>query len=352
MTNSRSSEFDVLRTIIILNAAIIHFHYKFGLSLFALPVGFIQAHILNVGTFFFFTSGYMACKIYAPRFQKNKIQVSIKLIKKGAEIFIVYILYVLLMHLANGRDIPEDLYSLIYEHGFFTKVLFPFSILFIISPILIRICLYRKALIYFLLLSSLVSAAMLGNFIPTSVVNSQLVGVTLGIGERAVFYSFYSVIVTWLLGYLVASVENEKNKLTENSTSLERRVVYISLFILVAHILQVVAFDSYRDIIDMPVIAPIVGSIMAVIFLSFTRQLLSISSAATILTQERFLLIGKNSLVFYISSNAILGLLRLPTETNLLLKLQMFGCLVITSYYISKWSFYSKAYKQAFETAD
>ena len=84
MNNRRKEEFDILRTLIIISAIILHYSNRFDLGILDFPFRFVQKQIFNVGSFFFFTAGYMAHQIYLVRFQNDAVKTIISVFENIA----------------------------------------------------------------------------------------------------------------------------------------------------------------------------------------------------------------------------------------------------------------------------
>ena len=341
MKNNRKEEFDVLRTLIIISAIVLHYNSRFGLGILAFPSIFVQKQIFNVGSFFFFTSGYMAHQIYLVKFQNNGVKTTLKIWKKGLEIFLLYIGYINFMRLSIGASIPTNLYDFIYDHKFYTKVLFTFAILYLVSPILIA--LYSRAKYLFLLLIFLLFSIYSFWFyfpISATLINSEIVGIFLGMGNKQVYYPFIPAIITYGLGFLVAAFEQQ---LIFKAYQL-KILSWVSLSILVLHSLLIKSSTAYKYTMNLQLIELLATSIFIFLSLILTRRLLLLKTVKSILNKKAVILVGTKSLTFYITSNMILGFLSFPPDSIMLGKIIVFLLLFLLTYLITAWHFYSDYY--------
>lgn len=70
---SRNIEFDLLRSIIITSAIVLHFYNSYSLYIIVYSFQVINSQLFNVGNFFFFTAGYMGHSVYYKQ-HKNVIK--------------------------------------------------------------------------------------------------------------------------------------------------------------------------------------------------------------------------------------------------------------------------------------
>jgi hypothetical protein len=123
-----------LRAAIIVSALALHFDTRFGLGDLAEPFRFIQRNIFSVGGFFFFTAGFMACRVYLPRFRGEPVRTGAHLLRKGTVLLAVYVSYVCLLRLATATPFPKGLVGFLLDHPFFVKVLLTFGLLYLLMP--------------------------------------------------------------------------------------------------------------------------------------------------------------------------------------------------------------------------
>ena len=137
MDQKRFAEIDLLRTVIIISAFILHYDLRIGLGVMVTPSLFISRYIFTVGGFFFFVAGYMARNVYLPRFAKDPTETSRRIFFKGLKILLIYLSYVLLMRVVTGATIPDNLIAFIFDHNLTMKILFTFSFLFMLTPLIL-----------------------------------------------------------------------------------------------------------------------------------------------------------------------------------------------------------------------
>ena len=338
MKTNRREEFDVLRALMIISAIILHFNNKFDLGSLALPSIFVQKQLFNVGSFFFFASGYMACKIYLPKFQKGNKKTATKIFKKSLEILFTYVGYITFMRLATGNLIPLHLYSFLFEHKFFTLVLFTFSVIFLISPSIIMIYERSKSLfLSFIFLLLGFYTFVIYAPIPENLMNSELTGILFGVGIKHLYYPIIPALIIYCLGFLIASYDGGARCQDRRSNAL----IWSSFLLLVIHSALCILSEYYRTIVHIKLLAPLVTSILIFISLLLIRYLLEIKKIRHALTKSEFILIGQKTLTFYVTSNMILSFLSLSEHNNILIKIVMFGCLFWLTYLVTKWSFYT-----------
>ncbi|MBI4707806.1 MAG: hypothetical protein HY761_07785 [Candidatus Omnitrophica bacterium] len=209
----RDIAFDLLRAIIIFSALILHYDTNFHISIFAKPSRIFQAYIFTIGGFFFFTTGYMARKIYLKRFLQRPKQVSKKIFFKGFSILILYLVYVFLMHILTETKIPKSLITFIFDHKFFTKILFTFSILFMLTPIILFLYTRTpKLIIAMLALITLLVIIYDQNWI---IPHSLKV---IFFDRNLFLYSLFPSLVVYAGGFITA---NWESKISKSSASLK-----------------------------------------------------------------------------------------------------------------------------------
>ncbi|WP_019507866.1 acyltransferase family protein [Pleurocapsa sp. PCC 7319] len=343
MNNRRKEEFDVLRALIIISAIILHFSNRFDLGILEFPSRFVQKQIFNVGSFFFFTAGYMAYKIYLVRFQNNAVKTTIKLLRKGLEILLVYIGYVTFLRLSTGASIPTDLYDFIYGHEFYTKVLVTFSAIYIVSPVIIALY-WKSKQLCFLLISLIFSIYCVLLYVPSpeTIIHSEIVGTFWGLGNKQISYPILPAIIIYFIGFYISSIEQQ----LISNTSQSRILSWASLPILVLHALFVASSDTYKATMNLEPIDLLTTSIFIFLSLIFMRRLLSLKIANSILTKKAIILIGSKTLTFYLTSNLILNFLTFPKESIMAGKIVVFLLLFALTYLVTAWNFYSDYYRK------
>ena len=329
MVKNRKIDFDVLRSIVILSAFILHYNGNIQIGLLSSPSHFVQTRIFSVGGFFFFTAGYMAYKIYLPKFIENPNGVSWKLLKKGVMIIVIYLSYVLFMHIFTGTIIPENATSFILKHRFYTKVLFTFSILFIITPLILKaVSTHPRITFYLFLLTTGIVIFYNGQWeIPIKYKRIFL--------DRKLFlYPILPSLVVYFFGFGAALFER-KWKLNFSS----RKLIIISISILVVHSALCKFSYTYFKIIGNKQHFVIIESITPFLAIIIINYLLEHDAIRRFLSSEKILCIGVYSLHFYVISNLILGLLQIPNDSSQIFKLLgLFGTGTL-AYIFTYWRF-------------
>lgn len=247
------------------------------------------------------------------------------------------------MRLSRGDSIPIDLYSFIYEHKFYTKVLFTFSILYLVSPIIISLYSRSKYLLP-LLISLLFSIYCIFLYapIPETLINSEMGGVFFGVGDQKVYYPIFPALIIYCIGFLVSCCAQQFSFNTYRAKILS----WLPLSILVLHSLSIISSSTYKSIIGSEPINLLATCVFVSLSLILTRRLLLMERINSILTKKEFILIGTKTLTFYLISNMILGFLNFPREIVWTHKIIVFLLLFSLTYLITAWNFYSDYYSK------
>ena len=337
--NNRMEVFDVIRAIVIISAVIIHFDEKFGLGVLALPSVFVQQRLFDVGSFFFFTSGYMAFKIYLPSMKENWKATTVRLCKKGAEIFALYVAYVVFMRFATGGLIPSDIYQFLFVHEFFNIVLFTFSIIFILSPCFMGLYVQAKPFFSgFTIFLFCIYAYVLHFGLPGQLQDGSVVGIMFGTGAKRLYYPVLPALLTYCLGLIFASFRENK----KYNDMLNVIPAPILLLFLIFYASLIVISKEYGGLIVSRMFFPLTASVLIFIVLLCVERIVQIRKLHFVITNPSFLLLGRNTLVFYVTSNLLLGLMSLSKEGSLVFKSIMFIFMVSLAYLVAQWSYYSR----------
>ena len=335
MTKSRYIHIDLLRTIVIFSAFVIHFGEKMGSGQWTQPSIFVQRNIFTVGGFFFFTAGYMASRVYLPRFQEEKLKTSVHLWKKGFFILILYTAYVLMMHLFTATPLSEDFIRLVYKHAYQTRVLVSFGLLYVLTPMILFfvIRIGKWFLLPLLVLLSIVFIA----YHPSWGLSEALRVVVFD--RRSFLYPMLPTLITFLFGFAIALLE-EKFEIKAYSKTL----VIIALVIILFYI-GLISFPWFKDLLRIRGVYTFVESMTPYLFIVVAGYVMSVEWGKYLFDHPKFLCIGIKSLTFYVVSNMFLGLLQLPPHVPSHYKYLAFFSIIFLTYLFTYWNYNSTLYK-------
>ena len=336
MTKSRYIHFDLLRTIIIFSAFVIHFDEKIGFGQWAEPSIFFQRNVFTVGAFFFFTAGYMATRVYLPRFQGERLKTSVHLWKKGFSILILYAAYVLMMHLFTITPLSENFIRLVYKHGFQTRVLVSFGLLYLLIPAILFFVI--KIGKWFILPLLVLLSILFIAYDPSWGLSEELRVVVFD--RRSFLYPMLSTLITFLFGFAIALLE-EKFETKAYSKTLAIIVLAIILF----YIGSVIGFSWFKNLLRTRGVYTFVESITPYLFIIVAGYVMSTQWGKYLFDRPKILCIGIKSLTFYVVSNMFLGFLRLPPQAPSQYKYLAFFSIIFMTYLFTYWNYNSTLYK-------
>lgn len=328
MAKQRDIDFDLLRSLIIISAAIIHCDSTLNLGLFSMPSRRIQHYIVTVGAFFFFTAGFMARRVYLPRFRQDAAAVSRRVFAKGLRILLIYLGYVAVMHVLTATPLPDSLTGFLYHHAFYTKVLFTFGLLFMVTPLILAIVARAPKVAAVL---TLLGAVIVWAYRPDWPM-PEFIRITFL--DRADFlYPLLPSLLPYAVGFIVAG----HDKLTPSRLPLAvGAVIVLGLFAYV--------FVARR----WPAFNHLVASRQNFTFIeAFTPWLLIIAAKAFTshdgirrrLAAPDILCMGIGSLDFYVISNLLLGLVTVSPASPMWLRLTGTACILTLAYTATRWHF-------------
>lgn len=308
-------------------AYVLHSHHVIGLHFFVTPFRVVQNNIFTVGGFFFFTAGFMARKVYLSRYANDSKSTSIHLVKKGLMVLTLYFSYIFFVHLYTNTPFPDSLMQFIFNHRFFTKVLFTFGILFTVTPVIILLFnSYKKVSIFLLLL---VLASLFAYDAQWNIPDQ----VNVIFFDRDLFlYPIFPALVIYASGFLLAHYE----PYFLNKTSSNKASVCI-LFIFIIHLVSIKINANYEDFVlnkDAFTLIETITPYLAIILMrniSKNAKMIGYSSCAPLTY------IGRSSLCFYLSSNFLLSIVTLHRDNNLFLKIIAFVGIGFLAYIITYW---------------
>ena len=307
---SRDIDFDLMRSLVILSAFVLHYNSKIYLSFLAVPSSFVQNYIFTVGGFFFFTAGYMARKVYLNRYLEKPKEISTKLIKKGLSILILYLVYVFFMHVFTGTALPGAVLAFLFDHPFYTTVLFSFAILFMFTPaILYAVSKYTGVIAFFTIMLVLVVLLYNPNWTAPYAIKKIFL-------DRKLFlYPILPSLLVYFGGYIFAGFEvSLDTKLSSGALAI------VCSALLVIHSIIVFHSDWYRQIIRHKQYFTLFEGVFTCFSLIIVRFILTNDGFKKLISSDRFLCIGIYSLHFYVISNLILGLLSINGESQAIMR--------------------------------
>lgn len=335
----RNREFDISRAVFIIIAIILHYNSRFNLGFIAKPFLFFNSNFFNVGTFFFFTAGYMGHSIYLKKIENNSLGTTFKIVKKGSGILFLYIGFIIFMRLATQSAIPHHPYVFIFRHYFFTKVLFMFSILYILSPILLAI--YSRSKPSFFILIAIIYIIYVFPF-SYDWLSEEWMGVLFRVGSKGIEYCLFSSLISYSIGFLFSIID--KNYISKNSNL--KLFGLASILILVCHYFFMSSYQ-YWPIAHSRGIYILTTSTLPFMCILMVRTLLTSKRIGTFITYTPIMVIGIKTLTFYVVSNMILGFVRYTVEPALSYKLVVFFFLFAITYLFTSWHFYSEIHAKS-----
>ena len=330
MNLNRNTDFDLLRALIIFSAFVLHYNSNIYIGFLAKPSWMVQKYFFTVGGFFFFTAGYMAKKVYLERFLLKPKQISKKLFIKGLTILALYLFYVFIMHIFTETKLPNNLIAFIYDHKFFTKVLFTFSLLFMFTPIILLF--YVKSPKLFII--AVVAIAFLVLFynhqlsIPVSIKK-------MFIDRKLFLYPLIPSLFVYSGGFFFANFDSKYFV-----PSLKITIIIILLFC--THIFSVIYIETYSKLISNRNFFSVCEIVFPCLFLILFRYLISSDNVKKVISSPYVLCIGILSLHFYVISNLMLGLLSITKESEPVEKIIGLVGVASLSYVFTFWRFQSK----------
>jgi hypothetical protein len=330
--SKRDISYDILRSVVIINALILHFDTKFNLSLAAYPFKMVQSCFFTVGAFFFFTAGVMAYAVYVPRFKDNSTGMTIKLILKGLKIYAIYIFYLLIMKIALGIKIEGGVIDFLLRHGLFLKVLFTFGTLYICAPLFIYLVDKTRQSVYFLLILTILTYLVLETGLRGNDDYRMLL-----VDRQQFLYPILPSFIMFFLGMVFCIFEQNNGHTFFAFNSLRKNVFYVFVVVLIL----ICAFNKlYLNHIffENAVFVSFRESIVIVAAVLFTKSLLKYSIRIRgALENWSGLCFGVKSLAAYVTGNILIGLI--TAKFHLLgVKLFILFTIIWITYLVSYWS--------------
>ena len=329
MNQKRYTDIDLLRALIIISAFILHYDLRIGLGEIATPSLFISRYIFTVGGFFFFVAGYMARRVYLPRFATDAKETSTRIFLKGLQILLIYLSYVLLMRIFTGTTIPNNFMGFIYDHKLTMKILFTFSLLFMLTPAILFLAdTYNKTLISMAITMFLFFIFYKSTWPISFEIKKIFIDRTLSI------YPLMPALIIYAFGYVAGIFDKHFiNKLSSAQLST-----------LILSLLGAYALTWHFGFMRNWKCFTIIESITPYLMILLVRQLLSWTSVKKYVLHPNVVRIGINSLAFYVISNILVGLLQLTHHSPVTLKLIAIATTGIIAYVVTYWHSNSSLY--------
>lgn len=306
---SRDSRFDILRALVILNAIAIHFHLEFDLGKLALPSQMLQGGLFSVGGFFFFTGGYMAERVYQPRFQSQPGKLTRRLLQKGGSILGLYGLFLVVMYGLTGLELPATVLETIFQPRFYTEVLLTFGVLFSLIPAILWLRIrYSGAIAILLLVCS-------GLFLIYPTLDSPSLWLDYLCDRTVTLYPLLTALMSFCVGSLCAQWDDR------TQASQKPAFQYGALAFICLHLLILTSSKSYLAIIVEQPFYTFFELGMPYLAIAALSPLLNIPQLNTLLTWPPFLALGIESLLSFMVANGAIVLLPFSPDVAMGLKL-------------------------------
>jgi len=326
MDRERYTDFDLLRALIIVSAFILHYDLKIGAGVLAAPSLFIQRYIFSVGGFFFFIAGYMAKKIYLPAFEKNSKRTSARIFFKGLKILIIYLSYVYLMRVCTSSIVPDTFMAFIYDHRFTMRILFTFSLLFMLTPVILYFASRLHKTLLAMLLGMLLFIIFYNKEWPISFEIKKIF-----IDRTLSMYPLIPALMVYAFGYMAGIVDKQLSKRISN------RGCFIIGAGLICSLWYFGFITNWKTFTFVESITPYLSVLLV-------RELVSWTSVKKYLLHPGVVCVGINSLSFYVISNIFLGLLQLTHNSKCSLRLIAFITTGAIAYLFTYWHNNSSIY--------
>lgn len=341
---NRDVPFDVLRTGIIINSLILHYHTKYNLDAIALPFQFVQYHLFTVGAFFFFTSGYMSDRVYLKKFQTEPKLMSIYLLKKGCLLISIYLVYITLMRFAHSMHLPDTAYQYIFNHPFFLTVLLTFGCLFLVMPIFLW-CLSVSLSAFIVVFIGIFVLNALGiEFVESKGLIRKFI-----LDRQMMNYPLLPSAIIYCFGVFFSRFNKSSFSLFNNKSLLKTCITVLIIYIFIVVTNELTIQNSGIDYIlwyKHRYFSPIRESlILAVSIVIFTNVSEGCPTLKNYFENSKLLVMGRASLTAYVFGNIFLNLL---TPSNLMLeKIILLISVIYVTFLICKWNFGNETFRRA-----
>lgn len=329
MEKKRYADFDLLRALIIISAFILHYDRRIGLDVLATPSLFISRYIFTVGGFFFFVAGYMARKVYLPKFEKDAKKTSTRVFFKGLKILLIFLSYVFLIRVFTCTNIPDNFMAFIYDHTFAMRILFTFSLLFMLTPIILYFASNHNKTFVAMAIAMFTFVFFYNKDWSISFEIKKI------FIDRTLFaYPLIPALVVYAFGYMAGIVDNQfLSKISRMQLSVIS-VVLICAYAILWHFGFIRNWKCFT----------LIESITPYISVLIVRQMRSWAFVKKYIFHPNVLCVGINSLSFYVISNILLMLLHLNHHSPLTPKLISFVAIGAIAYLFTYWHNNSSLY--------
>jgi len=318
---NRDKVFDFLRSVAVFSALIFHYHCKVYLGILVKPFLLIVNYLFTIGGFFFFVSGFMSYRIYYVRFLENPLETSRYLIKKGLFILLVYFVYLVFMYVLTSTQIPSDIVDFLLMHNFFSKVLFTFGVLFLLTPFFLFLYSRFRFFPYFCLF-----LLPLVDFYCQEKMTDKFF---LFIASNPIFgYPLLPSLFVFVSGFLLSMLP----------ARYERAAFFLALaifvFVLVSDDFRTKIFVKDRKYFTF------IESITPFCCAFVLRPVMTLVSRFYFI--DKFLVIGRDSLVFYVLSNMFIVLADIGPEDTRSVRFLGLVFILFLAYLFTYWHFVFK----------
>ncbi len=323
--NKRDLEFDLLRALIIFSALILHYDINVELGVFASPSLLFEKYFFTMGGFFFFTTGYMAQKIYAPRFRSNPLGLSKSLFLKGGGILLMYLAYVYGMHILTAAKLPGSLIAFVYDHRFFTKALFTFSIVIMTLPAFLLAQKIYSGAFWLFLITAAAAIIYYNSGLPVSDTLKKV------LFDRELFlYPFIPSFFVLFAGFLISEFVNKYNPGLNVSAGA-------AILLIAVHVILTMLWEGYADVAFNRNWFTFWEGVTPFLFILIFKKIISVERISKIASSPYVLCIGVYSLHFYFISNLLLGLSSITKKADMPLKIGGFVIILALAYLFTYW---------------
>ncbi|MGB0561507.1 MAG: hypothetical protein ACPGVO_06850 [Spirulinaceae cyanobacterium] len=302
MSASRDPRFDILRSLVILNAIAIHFHLEFDLGKLVLPAYMLQGGLFSVGSFFFFTGGYMAERVYLPRFATQACRLSRRLVQKGLSILGIYLGFLVVMYAITDVALPSQFLPVLFQEQFYTEVLLTFGLLFMLIPGLLWLRSRFVGAIWLLLFGAIAIFAIYPQLPETPLWLDYLCD------RQTTLYPLLTALITFFVGFLCAELDS-RSQLSGQRWLQWGAIVFVTL-----HLLVLVSSKAYLAFILQDPLNTLFGSVTPYLAIAALGPFVQLPRLRAILCWPPFLALGIQSLLTFVLANSLILVLPLSSE--------------------------------------
>lgn len=313
---------DFLRTIIIIYSIFLHLGSKMSLENIFAPFYFVQTNFFTVGAFFIMVSGIMLYNIYLPRYKKDPKITSIKLVKKGVGLFVIYFFYVNILRLINFQEIPFNLREHFFVHPFFAKIIFTFSIIFLLAPLFLFFLKKIKHPNFFLLAP--VVFLLITHFIIKFIPLSDFVATAFFWG-KGFAYPIFPMLAIYSLGVWMGANYTKFDK--QPSLILLTYFSLLFMYVFGVYVCSIVEFRFFWEMASLFIL---------IILVELTLGIIQKNQGKASGGAHKLFIVGRRSLITYVGANFLIALL--PNLSDKSVSFQLFiAAVIILATFILAW---------------